>query len=249
MKVLVYTAQMNEVKEAVCKLQEFVKENYNSIAVETVDTQDVFAGMVSEGSYDVIFYALSGGKSREEVASELQSFRLQCPECDVLLFGETEKHAIVGYRIHAYDYIALSEEKEGLIPSFMRIMKEKYADTNMVYSVRIKGVWRRLESKDIVYMETNDHHVLFHMENGQVYKKLTNFNRLTPPIESNSDLFQCHKSYVVNGRYIQGMMQNSFTMSDGKKISISKPNRKSARNFYSQCMMKGYLKQECKKRP
>jgi hypothetical protein len=82
------------------------------------------------------------------------------------------------------------------------------------------------------------------MSNGQVYKKLANFNSLTPPIEGNRDLFQCHKSYVVNGRYIKGMVQNSFIMQDGKKISISKPNRKNARNFYSWCVINGYLEVE-----
>lgn len=247
--VLVYTAQLNTFVESVFKLQEFVKENYDGITVETVDAPDIFAEMVSETSYDIVYYALNKGQSREDVLAQLKDFRLQYPECDVLLVGETEEHAIAGYSIHAYDYIALLQEKDGLIPSFVRIIKEKYGYKNTVYYVRVKGIWRRLESKDIVYMETNDHHVLFHMENGQVYKKLANFNSLTPPIESNSDFFRCHKSYVVNGRYIIGMVQNSFIMSDGKKISISKPNRKSARNFYSQCVVEGYLVLEHKKRP
>lgn len=242
--VLVYTAQLNTLKEPVFELQEFVKENYEGIRVDTADTQEIFTEMVSECSYDVVYYALGRGKIREDVIEELQTFRLQCPECDVLLLGETEEHAITGYRIHAYDYIIFEQEKEGLLPSFVRMIKEKYNYINMVYYVRIKGIWRRLESEDIVYMETNNHHVLFHMENGQVYKKLANFHSLTPPIESNGDLFQCHKSYVVNGRYIVGMVQNSFIMSDGKKISISKPNRKNARNFYSQCIVKGYLEQK-----
>lgn len=241
--VIVYTAQLNTLKEFVYKLQEFVKENYEGITIETADTQDAFSELVSECSYDIIYYALGRGMKREDVISQLQDFRLQCPECDVLLLGETEEHAITGYRIQAYDYITFLQEKEGLIPSFMRIIKEKYGYTNTAYYVRIKGVWRKLESKDIVYMETNDHHVLFHMENGQVYKKLANFNSLNPPIESNGDLFQCHKSYVVNGRFLAGMVQNSFILTDGKRVSISKPNRKNARNFYSQCIMKGYLEQ------
>ena len=90
-------------------------------------------------------------------------------------------------------------------------------------------------------METNDHHVLFHMNNGQTYKKLANFNNLTPPIEGIQGVFQCHKSYVVNSRYIKDMVQNSFLMKDGRKISISKPNRKNARIFYTWCILNGYV--------
>ena len=241
--VLVYTAQLNTLKDFIYELQEYVKENYEDITVETADTKEAFSEKVSECSYDVIYYTLCRGKTQEDVVAELHDFRLQCPECDVLLLGETEEYAVAGYSIHAYDYIPFLQQKDGLVPSFLRIIKKKYSYANTVYYVRIKGIWRSLKSRDIVYMETNNHHVLFHMENGQVYKKLANFNSLTPPIESNDDLFQCHKSYVVNGRYIRGMVQNSFIMTDGVKVSISKPNRKNAKNFFSQCIVKGYLEQ------
>lgn len=253
MKVLIYSAKSKNVKESVFKLQEFVNENYEDVILDVAETKDSFTRMVSEQFYEIVFYDIIKLKSREEVMEELQSFRLKCPESDVLLIAETEEHAITGYRIHAYDYIISSGKKEDLVSAFMGIMREKYSVSNTVYSVRMKGVWRKLELKNIVYLETNDHHVLFHMDNGQVFKKLANFNRLTPPIEANAELFQCHKSYVVNGRFIKSMVQNSFIMQGGIKVSISKPNRKNARNFYSWCVMKGYIEQleetEYKKRP
>lgn len=251
--VLIYSLQMNRIEDFVSNLQKFIRENYEEVAIEIVQNQSTFTEKVSVKSYDVVYYDISERGSKEDVIRELEAFRLQSPECDILLMAETEEYAITGYRVHAYDYIVLSEKEEDLISSFVRIMREKYDRNSTIYSVRMKGVWRRLKLKDIVYMETNDHHVLFHMSNGQVYKKLANFNSLTPPVEGNRDLFQCHKSYVVNGRYIKGMIQNSFIMQDGKKISISKPNRKNARNFYSWCVINGYLdveeETENKKRP
>lgn len=253
MNVLVYSLQFNAVKEAVLELQDFIKDNYEDIVVKIIQNQDVFTETVSAKSFDIVYYDISGRNSREEVLKELQSFRLQSPECDILLMAKNEEYAIVGYKVHAYDYIVFSEEKESMSSSFMRIMKEKYDRYNTIYSVRMKGVWRKLELKDIVYMETNNHHVLFHMSNGQVYKKLANFNSLTPSIGGIMDLFQCHKSYVINGRYIKDMVQNSFVMQNGRKISISKPNRKNARNFFSWCVMNGYVEAEAetenKKRP
>ena len=184
-------------------LQEFVKENYKDAVIEVIQQQDVFVETISTKSYDVVYYDISGRGSREVVVRELHSFRLQSPECSLLLIAQTEEYATVGYKVQAYDYIVPSEEKDGLISSFVRIMKGKYDNNNISYSIRMKGVWRELEVKDIVYMQTNDHHILFHMNNGQVYKKLANFNSLTPPIEGIKELFQCHKSYVVNGRYIK----------------------------------------------
>ena len=239
--ILVYSLQLNAIKDDIFTLQEFIKDSYEEIVIDTIREQGTFIETVSSKSYDIVYYDISGRGSKEDVINELQSFRLLSPECDILLMAETEEYATVGYKVHAYDYIVLSEEKDGLISSFVRIMREKYNDDNTIYSVRMKGVWRRLNLKEIVYMETNDHHVLFHMNNGQTYKKLANFKSLTPPIEGCKDLLQCHKSYVVNGRYIVDMIQNSFLMQDGKKISISKPNRKNARSFYSWCVMNGYV--------
>ena len=241
MNVLIYSLQFNVIKDYILELQDFVKDNYEETIIEVVQNQDTFTERVSTQSYDIVYYDISGRNSKEELIYELQSFRLQSPECDILLMAETEEYAITGYKVRAYDYIVLSEGKESLISSFVRIMRDKYDCYNTVYSVRIKGVWRRLKLKDIVYMETNDHHVLFHMSNGQLYKKLANFNSLTPSIEGVRDLFQCHKSYVVNGRYIKDMIQNSFVMQDGRMISISKPNRKNARKFYSWCVVNGYI--------
>ena len=253
MNVLIYSLQMKAIGDSVCKLQKFIKENYDEVVIDTVEHQDTFTETVSEKFYNIVIYDISGRKTREDVIGELQSFRLQCPESDILLMAETEEYAVTGYKVHAYDYIVLSEDAEELISPFMRIMREKYNQCDIFYSVRMKGVWRRLKVKDIVYMETNDHHVVFHMNNGQSYKKLANFNNLTPTIEGIRDLFQCHKSYVVNGRYIKDMVQNSFIIQDGRTISISKPNRKNARNFYSWCVVNGYVEAlketENKKRP
>ena len=251
--VLIYSLQLNAIKDSVLILQEFIKENYEDVVIEVIYTQDTFAETVSVKSYDIVYYDISGRSSKEEVIRELQSFRVRFPECDLLLIAETEECAVVGYKVHAYDYILPSQEKDGMTASFIRIMKEKYDTSNTIYSVRMKCLWRKLELKHIICMETNDHHVLFHMNNGQIYKKLANFNNLTPPVGGIKELFQCHKSYVVNGRYIKDMVQNSFILQDGRKISISKPNRKNARNFYSECVMKGYVEMveeaDNKKRP
>ena len=241
MDVLIYSLQLDTIKEYAVGLQEYVNNNYEGSTVNIIQSREAFNESISSRFYDIVYYDISGRKTKEELIHELQDFRLQCPETDILLMADHEEFAIVGYKVHAYDYIVYSEEEEGLIPSFTRVVREKQDCSSIVYSVRMKGVWRKLELKDIIYMETNDHHVLFHMNSGQTYKKLANFNNLIPPIGGSKDLLQCHKSYVVNGRYVKDMIQNSFIMQNGKKISISKPNRKNARSFFTWCVMNGYV--------
>ena len=241
MDVLIYSLQLDTIKEYAVGLQEYVNNNYEGSTVNIIQSREAFNESISSRFYDIVYYDISGRKTKEELIHELQDFCLQCPETNILLMADHEEFAIVGYKVHAYDYIVYSEEEEGLIPSFTRVVREKQDCSSTVYSVRMKGVWRKLELKDIIYMETNDHHVLFHMNSGQIYKKLANFNNLTPPIGGSKDLLQCHKIYVVNGRYVKDMIQNSFIMQNGKKISISKPNRKNARSFFTWCIMNGYV--------
>ena len=110
--VLIYSLQSNAIKESVLALQEFIRENYEDAVVEVIQNKDTFAETVSAKSYDIVYYDISGRGSKEDVTEELQSFRLQSPECDILLMAETEEYAIVGYKVHAYDYIILSEEED-----------------------------------------------------------------------------------------------------------------------------------------
>ena len=81
--VLIYSLQLNAIKGSVLALQEFIKENYEDAVIEVIQNQDTFAETVSTQAYDVVYYDISGRGSKEEVLQELQSFRVQFPECDI----------------------------------------------------------------------------------------------------------------------------------------------------------------------
>ena len=82
--VLIYSLQMNRIEDFVSNLQKFIKENYEEVVIEIVQNQSTFTEKVSVKSYDVVYYDISGRQSKEDVISELESFRLQSPECDIL---------------------------------------------------------------------------------------------------------------------------------------------------------------------
>ena len=79
-----------------------------------------------------------------------------------------------------------------------------------------------------------DHHIYFHTDDGKEFKRMGNFNDLHTELTCNPMLFRCHKSYVVNGLFVEAMTQGSFLMKDGRKISISRPYRKASRKFFAQ---------------
>ena len=94
--------------------------------------------------------------------------------------------------------------------------------------------WTKLDIQHVCYLETFNHHIYFHTDDGKEFKRMGNFNDLHTELTCNPLLFRCHKSYVVNGLFVEAMTQGSFLMKDGRKISISRPYRKASRKFFAQ---------------
>ena len=55
-------------------------------------------------------------------------------------------------------------------------------------------------------------------------------------LDLNTDFLRCHKSYVVNLRYVEHWEMDGFTLTDGSVVNISRPYWQTARGVYA-CYM------------
>ena len=194
---------------------------------------------------DVLIYDMSG-EEPETAKSRLISILQQKQGCIPILLADDESFALFGYKIHAFDYLLHPVEGEELVNALERLIRRKHSHLMQAFPIKIKGTWSKLEAEHISYLETSNHHTIFHMDDGAEFVKPGNFQDLLERLNCNPFLFQCHKSYVVNGKHIESMQQTGFIMKGGKKVSISRPYRKGARLFYAWCMTGVYAtEQDC----
>ena len=103
------------------------------------------------------------------------------------------------------------------IEDFCAEVREK-EKKNMV-TLHIKGVLHQLDSRDIVYVES-DKRILYIYERNQIYKvymKLDELEAMELP-----GFLRCHKSYMVNMNYIKYLSAEGIILKSGKKVPVSR---------------------------
>lgn len=245
MNIVCYSKRQEALKEATEHLRQYItmvlKDSELICLGEDADREQMQTDLYP----DVLFYDMEG-KEPKAAESELLDILQQAQGCVPILLAETADHAMFGYRIHAFDYLMSPLTGEKLVDSLKELIRRKYSHVVQAIPIKVKGEWTKLEMEHICYMETSNHHTIFHMDDGEEFSKAGNFRELEARLHANPFMFQCHKSYVVNGRYIKSMQQTGFIMKGGRKVSISRPYRKAARLFYAWCVTGVYAtEQEC----
>lgn len=234
MKIIIYSESPEALNPAWETFRSHVQERFPKISFETAEDYHTLSGLLAKQFCDVICF--DTGKLPEDCVRErLERIRAAHPESVRILLADDLKYALYGYSVGLFDYLLKPLDPVQLEHTFVRVLRERYGDALEGFRVKVKGGWRLLRLQDIVYLETFNHHLIYHMADGQEIRQMGKLRDIGMELSCCPALFQCHKSYVVNGNYVTGMTETSFLVGDGKKISISRPYRKAARRFYAGC--------------
>lgn len=124
-----------------------------------------------------------------------------------------------GYEVKAYRYLLKPIRQEDLKKHLLTCIKEVQVRNNYII-VNDKSNTYKIYSHDIKYIEvqkkiisiyTNDKDITTRYSLGKIEKDL------------NSEKFvRCHKSYIVNLSFIEGIKPNSLRLESGEEIPISR---------------------------
>ncbi len=84
---------------------------------------------------------------------------------------------------------------------------------------------------DIVYVESMGHKLCIYTNSNkyEIYERLDNLQE-----RLGTSFIRCHKSYLINLRYIESVTASSLKLSTGKEIIVSRLKRKFVRDFFSE---------------
>ena len=233
MNIGLYTIRQSELKTELKLLNEFLQEKLPQTVLECFEVFEKFQEYSAKYSWNIIYYD-AAGIDLEIAKSNLKELHEKYPKAVIVIMAENSELAVFGYSVCAFDYLLHPLEDRSFVNSMERIIGERFREMINSFHVRIKGAWTRLDIRHVCYLETFRHHIIFHMDDGREFKRMGNFKDLHTELTCNPLLFQCHKSYVVNGLFVEAMTQGSFLMKDGRVISISRPYRKASRKFFAQ---------------
>lgn len=191
--------------------------------------QDLNASL-TEAPLDILFYDT---QQSEEPKDELQRLLYTVPHCALLLMCDDDRHALMGYSLKAENYLLTPISEEDMIDALSRCLRQRTQSREHHLPIKINGIWTRLNMRHITYLESAGHSLIFHMNDGRTFRNIAHYRDYDALLEMHPDFFRCHKSYVVNMRYVTDWDLNYLTLADGNTVNVSRPYRQIARSFYA----------------
>lgn len=112
----------------------------------------------------------------------------------------------------------------------MAAAKRRDAEDGVV-SVRTSGAVRVLPVREIIYAESSRRDSVIHTVKGDVAAAQTLTELAAEPLGS---FIHCHKSFLINPEAVTAMKQQSFVMSDGSEVPMSRQRANYAREAFLQ---------------
>lgn len=173
-----------------------------------------------EEVHDIIILDIHmGDMSGIELAKKI---RTMDKEVIIIFITGIDEYVFEGYNVSAFNYL-LKPIDEVKIFNVLDNIKEKLEKdiTNKKFLILSKGKnILRIDYDDIFYIIAFDHYIDIHTKN-DIYT----FNRKISEIETllpQRYFVRCHRSYIVNIKYVKNINRNSLLLENQIKIPVSK---------------------------
>lgn len=147
----------------------------------------------------------------------------------IIFVSSSEEFGVQSYRVLAFDYLLKPIDQEQLRACMKRLVARQ--KKKQYITVNYSGVETKILLSNIRCLESNLRKVQFTLsENRQIeiVAKLTDFEEFLLA----HGFCRCHKSYLVNMEHIESIAENTFYLTGGKAVKISRTYLQSAKKVY-----------------
>ena len=170
----------------------------------------------SDEDYDIIFLDIVMGHiSGMELAHKIRETN---PDIPIVFVTNAKEHVMKGYTVSAMQYLLKPISENDCFDCLERVNQNGKTKKHFVFKDLEKTV--RVPARDIIYISMYSHTATM----ATAAKKYEFRKTISQILEELDDrLFvKCHKSYVINMRYVEAVSLTYATMSNGKNIPLSK---------------------------
>lgn len=176
---------------------------------------------------DLLFLDIMLGKENGlAIAASLRSLR---PDLPVVLISSSPEFALEGYAVHPAHYLLKPVEDQALASALDYCIALHQPPGQLV--IRWKKTEKAFPFSEILYIEVLDALLKLHTLSGREYQTsghLSQLEQRMPP----GQFLRCHKSYLVNLDYVEGIRRYSLLLTTGQTIPVSKKNYMAVKEAY-----------------
>lgn len=172
---------------------------------------------------DIYMPELNGIETARKIRTEMKDAR-------IIFVSSSNEHYPEAYDVFAFNYILKPLNLERLNRVLDEALSSIESDRQQQISFNYKAKNYRINCKDILYIESRNKLIYFHMTDKttlQCYAKLDEILEQLPE----ESFVRCHQSYVVNVFYVTEMSNHYFKIGS-TMISISKKYLKLSKDKY-----------------
>lgn len=159
-----------------------------------------------------------------------QKIRNISNDIKIIFISSSKEHYSQAYEIFAFNYILKPFDRERLYHVLDRAIDEIKRELSQKICFSYKSIAYSVNCHDILYIESNDKLILFHLSDGSTLQCYGKLDEIIKELQTQS-FVRCHQSFIVNISFVTEMGENYFRVGQ-VVIGISKKHLKSAKDQY-----------------
>ncbi len=147
----------------------------------------------------------------------------------VVFLSSSEEFGVLSYRVLAFDYLLKPIDQEQLKSCIKRLLSQR--KKKHYITVAYSGTETKILLSNIQCLESNLRKVIFTLSENkeiEIAGKLSDFEDYL----LRHGFCRCHKSYLVNMEHIDCIDGDTFHLTDGKTVKISRSYSQNAKKAY-----------------
>lgn len=202
-----------------CQISKKIKKVLEEIKVPYI-IQQFYNGkelLQESGEFDIIFLDilmndLDGIKIAKLLRENYDKF--------LIFITSSREYSLEGYEVEAFQYFVKPLDEKKLKLALQRILKKTNESLQEFLIINEERQKKKLYLNSIYYFEIKGRIIYAYEE-----KKMTAFYEQIGNLEKNlkgKGFCRCHKSYLVNLKYVAGYNKKEVVLDNGKKVEIAK---------------------------
>lgn len=143
-------------------------------------------------------------------------------ECLIVFLTSMEEYARAGYEVRAFRYLLKAQVEQELGRVMDACRRELGTEEYFIFAYERRSY--SIRKKDILYFESRKRLVFLITAKGeyQFYQKLDILEKQL----SEDGFLRCHRSFLVQERYVKSWKENALWLEDGREIPVSRTYEK-----------------------
>lgn len=171
-------------------------------------------------TFDVVLVAV--GLRLFDGVEIAQKIRARDERVEIVFVAQDDANAIDGYAVAAADFLLYPVAYERFAAAMRRVTARLGRKRGGSFIVKVKGVYRRLLARDILFVEVRGHYLVYHLFD----ETITVIGQLAAVEDDLADcgFFRCSAAYMINLRSVDRYTRKNVYIG-GQEIRVSRAKK------------------------